>query len=244
MQDVVPEVGTLVTGYLIPIAWKLLGAIFMWLFGSWMIRLIGKLSHRALLRQSVEPTLAQYGESTLRVILRVALVLAVLSVFGIETASFAALMAAGGVAIGVAWSGLLANFAAGVFLVILRPFQVGDTIAAGGVTGNVREIGLFATAIDMPDNVRVLVAHNKLFGDNIVNYSHNPHRRVDLKVQIADDVDPREAVDRIRERVIGIPNVLRTPEPFVDVLEFNDAGALITVGPYCANADYRQVYFD
>jgi small conductance mechanosensitive channel len=95
-------------------------------------------------------------------------------VCGIETTSFAALLAAAGIAIGAAWSGLLANFAAGAFLIILRPFKVGDFISGAGITGTVKEIGLFATTIDQPDNVRTTIGNNKLFSDNIVNYTLKP----------------------------------------------------------------------
>jgi len=244
MHDIPPEFGTLVSNYLIPIAWKLLGAIAMWVIGSWAIHAVGKLSHRAMARENVEPTLAQYIASTLRIALRVALVIAILSVFGIETTSFAALIGAGGVAIGVAWSGLLANFAAGAFLIILRPFKVGDLITAAGVTGHVREIGMFATTIDTADNVRVVVGNNKLFSDNIVNYSLNPYRRVDMKMQIAHSVDPLDAIAKIKARVARVPHVMSAPEPSVDVLELNAAGALLTVRPFCHNDHSWQVYFD
>ncbi len=140
--------------------------------------------------QKVDPTLIKYFEATIRIILRIVLVIAILAIFGIQTTSFVALLAAAGVAIGMAWGGLLANFAAGAFLIILRPFKLGDMITAAGVTGDVKEIGLFATTIDSVDNLRIIVGNNKLLGDNIVNYTTNPFRRVDLKAQLAHGVDP------------------------------------------------------
>ena len=145
------DLGSLVTTYLIPLAWQLAGAILLWVVGGWVINLVGNLSNRGMTRQKVEPTLIRYVEATLRVIMRIVLVIVILSVFGIETTSFAALLAAAGIAIGAAWSGLLANFAAGAFLIILRPFKVGDFISGAGVIGTVKEIGLFATTIDQPD---------------------------------------------------------------------------------------------
>ncbi|MBT9496328.1 MAG: mechanosensitive ion channel family protein, partial [Zoogloea sp.] len=195
------EIGSIVTNYLIPLGWKLAGAIALWIIGGWAINLIGNLSSRGMTRQKVEPTLIRYVEATLRVIMRIVLVIVILSVFGIETTSFAALIAAAGVAIGVAWSGLLSNFAAGAFLIILRPFKVGDFISGAGITGTVKEIGLFATTIDQPDNVRTTVGNNKLFSDNIVNYTLNPCRRVDLTAQIAHAVDPKQAIELIRTRI-------------------------------------------
>jgi small conductance mechanosensitive channel len=162
----------------------------------------------------------------------------------VETTSFAALLAAGGVAIGVAWSGLLANFAAGVFLVFLRPFKVGDFVTAGGVTGTVDAIGLFGTVINTPDNVHTIVGNNKIFGDTIQNFSANPYRRVDLTAIISNSVDHHDAIRVLKERLSAIPNVLASPAPDVDVLLFTPAGPQLCVRPYCSNNDYWQVYFD
>ena len=159
---------------LIAVAWKLVGAIVLWLVGRWLIRFAGRLVGRALSQQHVDATLARYFQTGLSVVLNVALVVAILGFFGVETTTFAALVAAGGVAIGVAWGGLLANFAAGAFLVFLRPFKVGDFVSAGGVTGTVDAIGLFGTTINTPDNVLTIVGNNKVFSDNIQNFSANP----------------------------------------------------------------------
>jgi small conductance mechanosensitive channel len=171
-------------------------------------------------------------------------VVAILGYFGVETTTFAALIAAGGVAIGVAWGGLLANFAAGAFLVFLRPFKVGDSVTAGGVTGTVEAIGLFGTTINTPDNVQTIVGNNKIFSDNIQNFSANPYRRVDLTATINDSVDHHDAIRRLKERLVTIPNVLATPAPDVDVLQFSPAGPVLCVRPYCSNEHYGQVYFD
>ena len=192
----------------------------------------------------MEPTLASYIVAAIKVLLRLILILMVLSIFGIETTSFAALLAAAGIAIGTAWSGLLSNFAAGIFLVALRPFKVGDFITAGGVTGTVREIGLFATSIDQADNVRATVGNNKILSDNIVNFNTNGARRVDVAAQLEHSVPPIEAIKIISERVAQIPNVLKEPPPSVEILEFNAAGYKLAVRPYCKNDDYWQVYFD
>jgi small conductance mechanosensitive channel len=180
----------------------------------------------------------------LGVILNVALVVAILGFFGVETTTFAALLAAGGVAIGLAWGGLLANFAAGAFLVFLRPFKVGDVVTAGGTTGTVEAIGLFGTTINTPDNVQTIVGNNKIFSETIQNFSANPYRRVDLTVTINNDVDHRRAIRMLKQRLSAVPNVLAQPSPDVDVLQFTPAGPLLCVRPYCNNAHYWQVYFD
>src|SRR4029453_9839052 len=138
---------------LVAVAWKLIGAIVLWFVGRWLIHFAARLVGRALSQQHVDATLARYFQTGLSGVLNVALVVAILGFFGVETTTFADLVAAGGVAIGVAWGGLLANFAAGAFLVFLRPFKVGDFVSAGGVTGTGGGIGLFGTTINTPDNV-------------------------------------------------------------------------------------------
>ena len=228
----------------IPFAWKILGAIVLWIIGGWVIRTVKALSRRGMGARGLDATLIEYLESAIGIMLRVLLVIAILSLFGVETASFAALIAAAGVAIGMAWSGLLANFAAGIFLILLRPIKVGDFITAAGITGTVREIGMFASVIDQPDNVRTVVGNNKLFGDNIVNYTSNPFRRVELTAQLAHSVDPLSAIAVLKARLAQIPNVIGNPAPDVEILEFNAAGTKLAVRPYCHNDDYWQVYFD
>jgi small conductance mechanosensitive channel len=229
---------------LVAVAWKVAGALVLWLVGRWLIGLATRLVGRALARQQFDVTLTRYMQTGLTVVLNVALIVAILGFFGVETTTFAALIAAGGVAIGVAWGGLLANFAAGAFLVFLRPFKVGDFVTAGGVTGTVDAIGLFGTTINTPDNVQTIIGNNKIFSDTIQNFSANPYRRVDLTALISNQVDHHVAMRLLKERLAKIPNVLATPAPDVDVLQFTPAGPLLCVRPYCSNNDYWQVYFD
>ena len=228
----------------IVVGFKVVGAIVFWLVGRWLISLAVRLVSNALERQKVDPTLLRYLGTVISVTLNIILVVAILGYFGVETTSFAAIVAAGGVAIGLAWSGLLANFAAGAFIMVLRPFKVGDFVSAGGVTGTIKEIGLFVTAINTPDNVLTLVGNNKIFSDNIQNFSHNPYRRVDLKAQLAHSVDHNEAIRLLKERLGKIANVTADPAPDVEVLEFNFNGPVLAVRPYCHTDHYWQVYFD
>ena len=192
----------------------------------------------------MDVTLATYLDTGAGVVMRVLVLIAVLGVLGVETTSFAALMAAAGIAIGAAWSGLLANFAAGLFLLTFRPFKVGDIIAAAGITGTVREIGLFVTAIDTADYVRTYVGNNRLFSDNVQNFSANEFRRVDLTAQLPSGLDIEGTTGRMREALLTIPHVLRTPTPHVEILTFNPAGSTLAVRPFCHNDHYWQVYFD
>ena len=226
------------------LAWKMAGALVLWILGRWLIRVALRLLGTSMARQQVDVTLTRYMQTGLAVVLNIALFVALLGLFGVETTTFAALIAAGGIAIGVAWGGLLSNFAAGAFLVFLRPFKVGDFVSAGGVTGTVDTIGLFGTTINTPDNVQTIVGNSKIFGDTIQNFSANPYRRVDLTVTISHAVDHRDAIALLKGRLAAIANVLAEPSPDVDVLDFTPAGPLLCVRPYCANAHYWQVYFD
>ncbi|GLZ85334.1 hypothetical protein Pres01_13850 [Metapseudomonas resinovorans] len=223
---------------------KILAAIAFWVVGRWLIGFAVGLVQRSLERQKVDPTVLRYVGSFITVTLNVLLVVGILGFFGIQTTSLAALIAAVGLAIGMAWSGLLANLAAGGFIIVLRPFKVGDMISAGGVTGTVKEIGLFATTINTPDNVMTLVGNNKIFSDTIQNFSHNDFRRVELKAQLSGAADWHAAAAVLKARIAAIPNVLTEPPVDVEILEFNLVGPVLAVRPYCHNDNYWQVYFD
>jgi small conductance mechanosensitive channel len=223
---------------------RVLEAIALWIVGRWLIGIALRMISGAMTKQKIDPTLIRYMQNALAALLNIILVIALLGFFGVQTTSLAALIAAGGVAIGLAWSGLLANFAAGVFLVILQPMKVGDFVSAGGVTGTVHEIGLFATSIDAPDNVRNIVGNGKIFGDVIQNFSTNAYRRVELTAQLDHNVDVQAAVALLKKALPAIPNVMTNPAPDVEILTFNLAGPVLAVRPYCHTKDYWQVYFD
>jgi small conductance mechanosensitive channel len=233
-----------VTTIAIAFGLKVAGAIVVWVVGRYLIHLAVRLVSSALERQRVDPTVLRYLGTVISVTLNIVLVVAILGYFGVETTTFAAILASAGVAIGLAWSGLLANFAAGAFMIILRPIKVGDFVTAGGVTGTVKEIGLFVTAINTLDNVLTTVGNGKIFADIIQNYSVNPYRRVDLKAQLNHSVDHNAAIKLLKERLAQIPNVNKNPAPDVEILEFNLAGPVLAVRPYCHTDHYWQVYFD
>jgi small conductance mechanosensitive channel len=195
-----------------------------------------------------DATLASYVGTSAGILLQVLLFIAVLGVLGIETTSFAALLAAAALAIGAAWAGLLSNFAAGVFLLVFRPFKVGDMIAAVGITGTVREIGMFVTSVVTADNVVTYVANSRLFADNVQNFSATPFRRVDITVQLLPGMDSEEVTMRLRQRLRQIPHLLDTPAPIVEIVSFSVVGEsiapVLAVRPCCRNEHYWQIYFD
>jgi small conductance mechanosensitive channel len=230
--------------YLLPMGWKLGGAAIVFVAGWWIAGLVRAALARTLKIRHFDPTLARYLETSVGVGLRLLVVIVVLSVLGVETTSFAALIAAAGIAIGAAWAGLLANFAAGVFLLLFRPFQVGDTIGAAGVVGIVREVGLFVTAIDTADGVLTYVGNNKLFADNVQNFSANEFRRVDLTATLPSGFDLEAAMTHLRQVLRSVPHVVPSPAPEVAILSITPTGSTLAVRPFCRQAHYWQVYFE
>ena len=226
------------------LAIKVLAAIAFWIVGRWLIGRVIAVMSAGMNRNHIDPTLTKYLGSIVNVALNIALVLGILGYFGIQTTSIAAMLAGAGVAIGVAWSGMLGNFAAGAFMLVLRPIKVGDFVQVGGLVGSVHELGLFATTIITPDNVFTLVGNSKIFGDTIQNFSARPVRRVERTAQLAGSVDPLDAIARFKAAVAQIPNVATAPAPEVNLLDINLVGTVIAVRPYCHTDHYWQVYFD
>ena len=223
---------------------KVVSAIVLWFVGRWLIGLAVKLISGNMVKRAVDSTLQTYAIACLTGLLNIILVISILGTFGVQTTSFAAVLAAMGLAIGAAWSGLLAHFAAGIFIIVLRPFKVGDFISAGGVTGTVTEIGPFVSKINTLDNILNIVGNNKIMSDNIQNFSVNPYRRVDLVAQLNHDADVDKTIAALKVAVGAISNVLKEPAVDVELLEMNSYGPKLAVRPYCSNTNYWQVYFD
>jgi small conductance mechanosensitive channel len=223
---------------------KAMGAVIVFMIGRWLIGLVTRLVGAAMTRQELDPSVQRYLVSFITVALNIILVVAILGYFGVETTSFAALVAGAGVAIGAAWSGMLGNFAAGIFLLILRPYKAGEYVTVGGVEGTVVEIGLFGTSIDTPDNVRTIVGNGKVMGGDIKNFTANPHRRVELVAQLAGAADVHKAMSLLKDAVSKVPNITTNPGVDVEILEFNEFGPKLAVRPHCHTNHYWQVYFD
>ncbi len=235
-----PDITGLIATTIVPFLFKLVGAVALWIVGGWLNQFAMKLTRGALRSSSLDATVISYLLNILGAVLRVILVVPILGFFGIETASFAALLAGAGVAIGAAWSGMLGNFAAGVFLQMFRPFSVGDFITAAGVTGTVEEIGMFVTSMLAPDNVR----NGKLFGDTIQNYSVHEFRRVELVAQLDNSADVAKAISLLKAGLATVPNQFKGMAGDVEVLEFSERGPKLAVRPYTHTSNYWQVYFD
>ena len=221
----IPDFSLLLASTIVPFVLKLVGAVALWIAGGWLIQMAMRIMRKSLRQSALDATVVAYLINILGAVLRVILVVAILGFFGIQTASFAALLAGAGVAVGAAWSGMLGNFAAGVFLQVFRPFGVGDFITAAGITGTVEEIGMFVTSLLAPDNVRNIVPNGKLFGDTIQNYSVNGYRRVELVAQLDNSADVGRAIALLKEGLKRVPNQFEGMGGDVEVLEFSERGA-------------------
>ena len=240
----IPDFSLLLASTIVPFVLKLVGAVALWIAGGWLIQMAMRIMRKSLRQSALDATVVAYLINILGAVLRVILVVAILGFFGIQTASFAALLAGAGVAVGAAWSGMLGNFAAGVFLQVFRPFSVGDFITAAGITGTVEEIGMFVTSLLAPDNVRNIVPNGKLFGDTIQNHSVHGYRRVELVAQLDNSADVGRAIGLLKEGLKRVPNQFEGMGGDVEVLEFSERGPRLAVRPYTHTDNYWQVYFD
>ncbi len=208
---------------------KAAGALGLWLVGRWILRLSLRGLDRTLEARGIEATLRRYVHSVLSVLLVATLVIAIFGYLGVQVATFAALLAGAGLAIGTAWGDLLKNFAAGIFLLMMRPYRVGDVVTIGGVNGTVEEVGVFSTVVNVGDNVRAFVANAKVFADNILNHSVYPNRRAELKVQLGHGADPARVIGALTERLPSVPHVLKAPAPEVALIELNAIGPVLAL---------------
>ena len=196
-----------------------------------------------LQRSEVDATLIGFLTNLIYIGAMALVIITALGKLGVNTASFAAVIAAAGLAIGFALQGSLANFAAGVMLVIFRPFQVGDYVEAGGVSGTVEEIQIFATMFKTPDNKQVVVGNAAVTDGTIVNYSAKDTRRVDLVFGIGYDDDIKKAKDLLQKIRDEGERILNDPAPTVGLLELADSSVNFAVRPWVQTADYWDVYF-
>ncbi|RKH60988.1 mechanosensitive ion channel family protein [Corallococcus aberystwythensis] len=240
MDEIVVQLKSLALSEALPLLLKVIGALFIWFIGRVIIGGFRKVLDMGLQRRQLDATLIRYVGSLFTGTLTLMLIVGILGLMGVETTSFAALIAAAGIAIGAAWSGLLANFAAGVFLLVLRPFRVGEEIEAGGVVGIVQEIGLFVTTLDTSDHVRISVGNNQMFSDNIVNFSHHPHRKLTVKVPLMHGVDVRVLQHALLERMSSVTGVQAKPVPQVEIAEFTLQGPVLAVCIFCKPTEYND----
>jgi len=222
---------------------KLIGAILVLLLGLWIIKLITKTVAKLMKKRNVDPSLASFIRSMTNILLKVLLVISVMGMVGIEMTSFIAILGAAGLAVGMALSGTLQNFAGGVMILIFKPFKVGDYIEAQGYAGTVHEIQLFNTLLKTVDNKIVIIPNGGLSTSSMINYSAEPLRRVDWTFGIGygDDIDKAKAV--IFKLIEADKRILKDPEPFAAVSELADSSVNFAVRVWVKGEDYWGVFF-
>lgn len=222
---------------------QLLGALAILFVGMWLAKQVRNVIVKLMEKSRIDPTLVSFVASLAYVAMQIFVVVAALEKLNVKTTSFVAILGAAGLAVGLALQGSLANFAAGILMIIFKPCKVNDVVEAGGVLGTVREIGIFTTVIDTLDNRRTIVPNAKLTADNITNYTANPTRRVDLVAGISygDDIDKARAA--IQAALAEVPGILATPAPDILVSAMADSSVNFAVRPWCRPADYWAVYF-
>lgn len=240
LQALLTQLSSVVTAY----GLKVVGALLVLIIGRAIARWAGRATRRGLEHAKIDPTLIPFISGLVYTLAMVFVVVAVLGLFGIPTASFIAVLGAAGLAVGLAMQGTLSNFAAGVMLLIFRPFRVGDLVEVAGTLGVVKEIGIFATHLNTPANVRVIISNGTVYGQKISNYTANDRRRVDLTVGVSYGDDLELAKKTILGVVTGHEHVLEDPAPQVEVVEMGDSSVNFVVRPWCATEHYWRVYFD
>lgn len=222
---------------------KVIMAVAILVIGRFAAIGIRALIRRVMMKSRVDKTLVSFITNLSFVAVMAFVIIAALGQLGVQTASFVAVIGAAGLAVGLALQGSLANFAAGILMMIFKPFKVGDYVEAGGTSGSVVAIGIFTTELQSPDNKKIIVPNAKLTGDNITNFSANDQRRVDMVA----GVSYSDNLDKVRKVLEGIlaedKRILKDPAPTIGVLELADSSVNFAVRPWVKTADYWDVYF-
>ncbi len=222
---------------------KIIAAIAIWIIGSWIIKKIMRGITHVMTKKEYDPSLQKFLLNLVNWVLKILLIIAILGKLGVETTSFAAIIAAAGLAIGLALQGSLGNFAGGVLMMIFKPIKIGDLVEAQGELGVVKEIEIFTTKLLTPTNKEVIIPNGALSNGNITNYSTEGKLRVDLTVGVGYDEDIKKTKEVLMNVLTSDPKVLKDPAPSVNVSELADSSVNFAVRPWSSVADYWDVYF-
>jgi len=234
----------LAMGYATEYGLKILGALLIFFIGKWIARKIVALMRKGMERTRVDPTLISFASNALYVALIIIIIVTAISNIGVETTSFVAVFGAAGLAIGLALKDTLANVGAAVLIIFFRPFKVGDFIEASGVMGNVKSINLFSTTLTTTDNRSIIIPNGALIAGNIINYTGNLTRRIDMTFQIDYKDDLKIAKEVVMNVLQSHEKVLKEPEAVVAVGALERDGVQLIVRPWVAVDDYWDVMFE
>jgi small conductance mechanosensitive channel len=238
------ELSRMVQEYLVPWGINVALALVILIVGRWVVKYIIKGLHKILERTKIDTMLVDFISSIANTVLLLFVIIAAVDQLGVDTTSLIALIGAAGLAIGMALQGSLQNFAAGVMLIVFRPFRAGDFIEAGGTTGVVEEVSIFHTELKTPDNRTVIVPNNQIYGGTITNYSARKTRRVDMVFGIGYNDDIKKAKDILWEIINSDERILKDPAPMIVVGELGDSSVNFNVRPWVKTSDYWDVLFD
>ena len=223
---------------------RVITAIVIFFIGKWVVALVVSGLKKAMQKGDVDTTLRRFVANLVRMVLMLFVIIAAINHLGIQTASLIAVLGAAGLAVGLALQGSLSNFAAGVLIVLFRPYKVGDWIEGAGVSGSVEEVQILTTVLKTGDNKRVIIPNSQIMGSTITNYSANPTRRVDLVVGVSYSDDLDKVRKELEALVAADERILQDPAPTIAVSELADSSVNFVLRPWVNTADYWAVYFD
>jgi small conductance mechanosensitive channel len=223
---------------------KILAAIIIFVVGRWIAKALKNMIKRMMTKGNVDEILVSFVGNLTYIALLAFVIIAALNQLGIQTTSFIAIIGAAGLAIGLALQGSLANFAAGVLMIIFRPFKVGDYIEGAGVAGAVEKVHIFTTQLKTPDNKTIIIPNAKIMGDNITNYSAKDTRRVDMVIGVGYGDDLKKVREILEDILANDHRILKDPAPTIGVLELGDNSVNFAVRPWVKREDYWGAYFD
>lgn len=240
MENYVENIKLIVTTH----GLKILIGIALFFIGKWLSRFVSEKASNYMLKKKFNEALCHFTKQILNIIIMICVVLGVLQYVGVPTGQFMVILGSASLAVGLAMKDTLSNFACGMIIVTLRPFNVGDFVNTGGQTGTVSEIQLLNTIVNSPDNIKVIIPNGKILSDNISNYTANGKRRVEIPIGVSYDEDLSKVIEKLITLMKDNPKVLAEPAPFAGVTEYGDSSINLIVRPWVDVADYWDVYFD
>ena len=233
-----------IMGYVEKYAFPILYAVVVYVIGNWLIKRALKITRDVFVKKEYDLTLQNFLISVLTWTLKAFLIVTVISMVGIQTTSFAAIIASAGLAIGLALQGSLSNFAGGVLIAIFKPYKIGDMIEAQGIIGAVKEIEIFTTKLITPTNQQAIVPNGAMANGNIINFTAEGRMRVDLVISIGYEQNIKTAKDVLLKVMESNDKILNEPAPSVNVMALADSSVDLAVRPFCKPEDYWTVYFE
>lgn len=240
VQDLVTKIIDLGVPFLV----NLVASVLIYLIGKWLAKMVSNCVESVMNKAKIDEALSKFAHNLIYAAILVFTIIAAIGKIGVQTASFIAVLGAAGLAVGMALQGTLSNFAAGVMIIVLKPFKIGDFVEAGGVLGSVKEIQIFNTILATPDNRRIILPNSKVSGNTITNFTGIDQRRLDMVFGISYDDDIKTAKEVLTRLVQNDERILKDPAPVIAVKELGDSSVNLVCRPWTKPADYWAVWFD